>query len=121
MARGRIAPEGSEYIAQNGYRYRKVQGKWVSVHKLVVEEKLGRAVKDYERIRFKDGDKTNLSSDNLIVVVKGKTTLEVQLARLIARRDELSAQIEEVRKEIELAGDKQRLEKLEKQKASDVS
>jgi hypothetical protein len=113
MARGRSAEEGATYWSQNGYHYTKRDGKFQLTHKLRVEEKLGRKLLDSERVRFIDGDRRNLDPENLKVVTKGKVTLRTQLARLIARRDELDAQIADVEAKLALHADKAKLDKLQ--------
>jgi hypothetical protein len=118
MSRGRSAPEGATYWSQNGYHYTKQDGKYRLTHQLMMEEHLGRALLESERVRFIDGDRKNLTIENLRVVTKGKTTLTKQLAQLIARRDELNAQIKDVEKKLALANDKERLKKLEDPKHS---
>lgn len=117
MPRGKSAPEGSTYVSQNGYHYTKRNGKFTATHILIVQDHLGRALEPHERVRFKNNDKTDLRFDNLKVTVKGKTSLLTQRARLVARRDELNAQITEIDRELELAETRARLEKLEKEKA----
>jgi hypothetical protein len=113
MAKGRKAPNGSTYVSQNGYHYTKVDGKFVLTHRLIVEKELGRPLYETERIRFKDGDRTNLDPDNLKVVVKGKTSLHTQRARLVARRDELQGQIDEIDRQIEIQNKEAQIQKLE--------
>jgi hypothetical protein len=113
MVRGQPAPEGSTYIAQNGYHYTKRNGKYTATHVLVMEEKLGRKLTPNERVRFKDNDRTNFKPENLVLTVKGKTSLLSRRARLVARRDELNAQIQEIDNELELKDTQERLDELE--------
>jgi hypothetical protein len=113
LSRGKSAPEGATYVAQNGYHYTKRDGKFVATHKLIVEEKLGRPLAPSERVRFIDNDRQNLDPKNLKVVVKGKSSLATQRARLVARRDELNAQIAEIDKQMQLHEDRARLAQLE--------
>lgn len=118
MPRGKQAPDGATYVAQNGYHYTKVDGKYKATHRIIVEKQLGRELHEHERIRFVDGDKTNLSPENLKIVTKGRSSLQTQLARLIARRDELDAQIILVRQEIAAQDNAARLKQLESQAQS---
>ena len=116
MSRGKSAPEGATYWSQNGYHYTKRDGKFQLTHKLIMEEKLGRALLESERVRFIDGDRKNLNPDNLKVVTKGNASLSTQLARLVARRDELNAQIADIEEKMRLNNDKKRLQELESSK-----
>jgi hypothetical protein len=113
MPRGQSKPEGATYVSQNGYEYTKRHGKFVATHILVVQDYLGRKLEPHERVRFKDGNKQNLSPNNLEVTIKGKASLTTQRARLIARRDELNAQIAEIDKELQVHKDRARLKELE--------
>jgi|SRR5690349_4805280 len=99
--RGRKSPVGEEYIAANGYKYRKVEGGWRLVHHIIAEEQiLGRPLLPSESVRFKSSDKLNLQADNLEVVTKGKTTLQKRRAQLEARIAELQAELDDVNKKI---------------------
>jgi hypothetical protein len=113
MPRGQSAPEGATYVSQNGYHYTKRNGKYTATHILLIEDHLGRKLESHERVKFKDRDKTNLQLSNLEVTVKGKASLKVQRARLVARRDELNAQIADIDKELQLVADRARLGNLE--------
>lgn len=113
MTRGKPAPDGATYVSQNGYHYTKDNGKFKATHVLIMEKHLGRELEPIERVRFKNGDKTDLRVENLRVDIKGKASLETQRARLCARIEELQAQLDEVEKQIELRASKARIEKLE--------
>lgn len=67
MSRGRNANVGDTRVAQNGYHYTKTKRGWKLTHHLIAEEALGRRMKDNERTKFIDGDRTNLSPDNIQV------------------------------------------------------
>ena len=53
------------YISQNGYVQWKIGGRWQAAHRFVMEGKLKRRLLPGERVRFVDGDKTNIDADNL--------------------------------------------------------
>jgi hypothetical protein len=55
-----------------------------------------------ETARFKDGDKTNLDPDNIEVVPKKTATANKVLAKLIAQRAEIDAQIKLIQNDIAL-------------------
>lgn len=107
MARGRNAEVGATRVAQNGYHYTKVQddgtGKpgWRLTHHLVAEKKLGRAIRTDERVEFLDGKRSNLSPDNVRVVEKGRGSQRRRLAQLEARRDEIQAEIDLIKKTLQ--------------------
>jgi hypothetical protein len=114
MARGKAAPEGSTYVSQNGYHYTKRNGRFTATHVLIAQDKLlGRPIQPHERIRFKDGDKTNLDPNNLEVTIKGTSSLKTQKARLEARIQEFQAQLDEVNRRLELGETKARLDELQ--------
>lgn len=94
MPKGTLSPDGSERTSQNGYHYTKRNGSWVLTHRLVIEAKLGRELRGNERIRFKDGDRTNRDPSNLVVyTVKDRSPA--------ARRAEIEAKIEELQAELD--------------------
>lgn len=97
MARGRNAPIGSERTSPNGYQYVKCKEGWVLKHKLVVEEHLGRKLEENERIRFIDGDRTNLDPENLKVYTVRDKSPKARIAEIDAKIDELMTE----RKELE--------------------
>lgn len=67
----RHRPEGHEFVAANGYHYRKVNGTFRLVHHLIAEEKLGHPLDTTtHRVFFKDKDRDNLDPDNVIVAEK---------------------------------------------------
>ena len=100
--RGVASDVDTERVSPNGYRYRKLEsGKWELVHRLVAEETLGRPLHENEYATFADGDKTNLAPDNIIVRLRGRTSLRRRLAQVEARitelegiRDDLKARLE---------------------------
>jgi septal ring factor EnvC (AmiA/AmiB activator) len=101
MPRGKKSPDGEEYIAANGYKYRKVDGKWRLLHHVIAEEQiLGRPLLPSESVRFKSPDKLDLRADNLEVVVKHIGTLQKRKARLEAQIEELQAQLADVNEQI---------------------
>jgi hypothetical protein len=102
MARGAIAEVGAERWSPNGYLYRKTDDGWETVHRLLAEEKLGRPLNANEYATFMDGDKTNLDPENIIIKLRGRSSLrrrliqvEDRLRELNAVRDDILARIEE--------------------------
>jgi hypothetical protein len=65
-------------------------------HHLIAEAELGRPIARDETVRFRDGDRANLSPDN-IYVTQRKTSLRGKLAALEARKMELEAEIDHVK------------------------
>jgi hypothetical protein len=65
-----------------------------------MEKHLGRELMPNERVRFKSGDRSNLSIDNLELVKKGATNLQRRRAQLMTRIQELQAELDSIDKEI---------------------
>jgi DNA-directed RNA polymerase subunit L len=99
--RGSRSEVGDTRVAKNGYHYTKTEERWRLTHHILMEEKLGRPLKENERVVFVDNDRTNLDLDNLEVRIKTTSTLRKKEANLVARITELQAQLEEVRKQIQ--------------------
>lgn len=97
MPRGQAAEIGTERLAPNGYMYRKLSsGKWELVSRIIAEEKLKRALKSNEYVTFADGDRHNLDPKNIIVRLRGRTSLRRHLARVEEQIRELTATRDEI-------------------------
>lgn len=103
MARGMVSPDGAERTAPNGYQYVKVAERgWVLKHWLIWEEANGRRIdKKTEQVRFKDGNRNNMSPENIVVIPKGKVQIRAKLARLYIQRDEVIAMIKYYERQLE--------------------
>lgn len=104
-----IAPVGALRTSQNGYQYVKIKmtgaSQWRLYHHVRMEEKLGRPIdSSVERVIFVDGNRGNLSYDNLKVVPKGAGPLTRRRAELEDRIRELKAQLDDVNKQLKLQG-----------------
>jgi len=100
---------GAVRVAQNGYRYTKVKNdgpnQWRLTHHLRAEEALGRTIdSSVERVLFIDGDRTNLSYDNLKVVPKGQGPLTKRRAEIEDRIRELTAQLDDINAKLRAQG-----------------
>ena len=94
MTRGQKSEQGDTRVAPNGYHYIRTSTGWELVHRHKCEGKLGRPLTANERVRFRDGDRNNLSIANLeVYIVKEKSDA--------ARRAYLEAKIEELQAELE--------------------
>lgn len=103
MVRGIASQLGDTRTSKNGYHYTRVKvGGWRFTHHLMMEQKLGRALRKGERVVFKDGDKTNLEIENLELQVVGKSAARAELARLESRREDLNERISELKALIDL-------------------
>lgn len=91
MPRGVVSKDGDTNTSKNGYHYTRVDGRFRLTHHLVAESILGRPIEPDETVSFKDGDRTNLTPNN-IQVTKRKTSRKSQIAVLEARIMELKAQ-----------------------------
>jgi predicted DNA-binding antitoxin AbrB/MazE fold protein len=88
---------GDTRVAPNGYHYTYTQATgWELSSRLLMEGELGRKLKPNERVKFRDGDKTNITIDNLVVQTTKSVQdridyLNSQIRRLTEERDELLA------------------------------
>jgi ribosomal protein L9 len=93
----RAVPDGSTYVSKNGYHYTKVDGAFRLTHQILMEKKLGRSLRKGERVKYKDGDRTNLTPDNLELIPPTEfkpNQYRARLAALYAKRDDVLAEIE---------------------------
>ena len=93
MSRGRKASIGDTRVAPNGYKYIRTTKGWELIHRLVIEEERGYPVASNERVRFLDGDRTNLSADNLEVYTVKKASADSRIARLEVKKDDIMAEL----------------------------
>ena len=89
MARGRKAIVGDTRTAPNGYHYTREKDGWKLTHRIVIEEHMGRAIGDDERVRFIDGDRTNITAENLEVYTIKQASDEAKIARLEIKKEEI--------------------------------
>lgn len=94
--RGRKSKVGDTRVSANGYHYTRTKRGWVLTHRLAAAAKLGRQLGPDDRVTFKDGDRTNLDPENLIVSTVGKTSIEKRKARIEARIEELQHELDEL-------------------------
>lgn len=92
--RGRSSPIGSTRISPNGYQYTRTKDGWVTTHTLVAEHRLGRALAPNERVRYEDGNRNNLSPDNIIVYIVKEGSKRRKIAQLRARIEDLQSQLD---------------------------
>ena len=83
-------------VSKNGYHYTKQGSRWRLTHHIVAEKKLGRDLREDERVSFLNGNKRDLHPDNLLVTVKGKASIRQRIARLEARISELQAELDQL-------------------------
>jgi len=102
MARGTPAQVGDERWSKNGYLYRRLPNRWELVSRIIAEEKLGRSLSANEYVSYKDGDKTNLDPDNILIHVRGRSSLRRRLATVEDQIRELTAVADELRKRLEI-------------------
>jgi hypothetical protein len=100
MTRGQRAQDGDTFVNKNGYHHTRVNGSWMATHRLVAEQKLGRPLGEDEFVAFADLNRSNLHPDNIVIKKRGKTSARRRHAQLVARIDELYAELEEVCKEL---------------------
>ena len=93
MTRGQKAHVGDTRTAPNGYHYTRTEEGWETTHRIVLQEKLGRPVSTTERVRFLDGDRTNLDSENLEVYTIKQASTDTRIARLEVKKDEIMSEL----------------------------
>jgi hypothetical protein len=92
--RGKQAKPGDTRTSPNGYHYTRTEAQWELTHRLIAAKRLGRPLNDNERCTFKDGDRTNLSPDNIVVSEKKQKSTASRRAQLEAKIAELQAELE---------------------------
>lgn len=100
MSRGRKASLGDTRVAPNGYKYIRTTKGWELLHRLVAEEERGTPISSNERVRFIDGNRTNLSPENLEVYTVKKASTDTRIARLEVRKDEIMSELLDLYTEI---------------------
>ena len=101
MPRGRTSPVGTETVNANGYTQVKTDTGWTGKHTLVLEEKLGRKLRSGERAIFVDGDKSNLSPDNIELATTSTKSVQSRIAKLQAEIEDRQALIKDLEEELE--------------------
>jgi hypothetical protein len=96
MPRGRTSKDGDTNVSANGYHYTRKDGKWRFTHHLIAERNLERSLHDNESAYFVDGNRKNLSPDNIGIRIKGQVSNGRKKARLEARIAELQAELEDL-------------------------
>jgi hypothetical protein len=94
--RGTSAPEGATRLAPNGYQYTKKDGKWRLTHHLIAEKNSGRKLNGDDGVYFIDGDRTNLTPENIGVRKKKTPNLRARRAVIVARIEELQAELDDI-------------------------
>lgn len=62
---GRPRRKEDEYVNSEGYVMMRVDGKWRTKARVLMERKLGRKLAKHEKVYYKDGNKENLALSNL--------------------------------------------------------
>ena len=101
MARGKASTIGAERWSPNGYHYTRTPDGWELTHRLVAAEKLGRPLTEEERIRFVDGDRTNLKPTNINVYIVKKGTILKRISVLEAKKEAIDFEIAELKAQLE--------------------
>lgn len=103
MPRGVVAKDGATFVNANGYHHTRAEGKWRPTAHIIAEEKLGRPLDPKtDQVRFADGDRYNLSPDNIVVQPRrDKRSREAKIAALEERIRELQEQLLELKRERE--------------------
>lgn len=99
MSRGKASQIGDTRWSPNGYHYTRIAKGWELTHRILAEEKLGRELKDNERVRFVDGNRKNLDPVNIEVFEAKKSGKARRIAVLKARIEELQAELADLEQE----------------------
>ena len=94
--RGEAALVGARRVSANGYHYIKTETGWRLTHHLVAEKNLGRPLREDERVIFDNGNRDDLSPENIIVRKKYKASIGRRAAQLRARITDLQAELKEL-------------------------
>lgn len=86
---------GDTNVSANGYSYTKTEDGWRLTHHLIAEQKLGRRLRDGERVYFRDNDRTNLDVDN-VEVREAKVTIDEKIILLKEKIARLQTELEEL-------------------------
>jgi hypothetical protein len=103
MPRGRKAVPGDTRTSPNGYHYTRTKQRWELTHRLVVTAAMGRPLRNTERVRFIDGDRTNLDPNNLRVTNHKPKSYKSRIARLEAKQADIDAELEYLREKLDQA------------------
>lgn len=76
IKRTRNKPKKEVTTSGKGYRYVYIDGKPVLEHRFIMETHLQRKLLPHEAVFFKDGDKTNIRPENLILGLKQGVPLD---------------------------------------------
>jgi hypothetical protein len=93
MPRGQSSPLGSRTVNQNGYAQIKTEDGWVPEHVINMEKHLGRKLGKGEKVRFKDGDRSNTSIENLELTLTNYGTTAKRIAQLRAKLEDIQAEL----------------------------
>jgi len=102
MPRGQASDVGTRRTSPNGYLYEKTKEGWELVHRLIAQEKLGRPLMHNEYATFADGDRKNLNPVNIIIRMRGRTSLRRRLAQIEAHIAELEAARDDIKRRLAL-------------------
>lgn len=97
--RGQRSKVNDTRVSPNGYHYTRTEEGWYLTHRIVAERSLGRAIRKDERVRFKDGDRSNIKADNLEVYTVRRGTTEKRKAIIEAKIEELKSELTELESE----------------------
>lgn len=102
--KGRKASPGDTRIAPNGYHYTRLTDKWELTHRILMEKELGRPLQKGERVKFIDGDKTNIVIENLELTESdgGEAQELARYKRLVHKYFDIIGEMNHIRKSLGL-------------------
>lgn len=78
---GRPRRKEDEYVNSEGYVMMRVDGKWRTKARVLMERKLGRKLAKHEKVYYKDGNQLNLALSNLelrVTLPKGTSVADLE-------------------------------------------
>jgi hypothetical protein len=79
----------------------KTENGWRFLHRVVMEEQLGRFLRPDERVRIKNGDKDDLRPENLVLEVGSQAAITNRKTALERKKRKLEWKIRELSDELE--------------------
>jgi hypothetical protein len=99
--RGQTSKPGDTRVSPNGYHYTRTEEGWVLTARLIAGETRGEPLAKNERVRFVDGDRTNLDPANIMAYIVREGSRAKKAARIKSRIEELQAELQDIENEEE--------------------
>lgn len=94
--RGRKSQLGDTREAPNGYHYTRTENGWELTGRIVAAQAMLRELRPDERIRYRDGDRSNNSLDNIEIYIVKERSKAKRKALLESKIESLQAELEDL-------------------------